>query len=170
MEFEGTVYKIMPVTKGTSARGDWQRQDVVFEMNEGSFARKICVTFFNKPEDVARLKEGSTYNVSVNIESREYNGRYHVLHGVISPMNHVGPDDLEIKPLLDRVAQGNIEEVIMATNPDTEGEATAMYLSRLLRPMGLRVTRLAYGIPVGSQLEYADEVTLVRALEGRREM
>ena len=77
MEFEGTVYKIMPVTKGTSARGEWQRQDVVFEMNEGSFARKICVTFFNKPDDVARLKEGSTYNVSVNIESREYNGRWY---------------------------------------------------------------------------------------------
>ena len=76
MEFEGTVYKILPVTKGTSARGEWQRQDVVFEMNEGSFTRKICVTFFNKPEDVARLKEGSTYNVSVNIESREYNGRW----------------------------------------------------------------------------------------------
>lgn len=77
MEFEGTVYKIMPVTKGTSARGDWQRQDVVFEMNEGSFARKICVTFFNKPEDVARLKEGAAYTVSVNIESREYNGRWY---------------------------------------------------------------------------------------------
>ena len=77
MEFEGTVYKILPVTKGTSARGEWQRQDVVFEMNEGSFTRKICVTFFNKPEDVARLKEGSTYNVSVNIESREYNGRWY---------------------------------------------------------------------------------------------
>ena len=161
MEFEGTVYKILPVTKGTSARGEWQRQDVVFEMNEGSFTRKICVTFFNKPEDVARLKEGSTYNVSVNIESREYNGRYHVLHGVISPMNHVGPDDLEIKPLLDRVAQGNIEEVIMATNPDTEGEATAMYLARLLRP---------YGIPVGGHLEFADDATLMRALEGRRDI
>ena len=77
MEFEGTVYKILPVTKGTSARGEWQRQDVVFEMNEGSFTRKICVTFFNKPEDVARLKEGSAYNVSVNIESREYNGRWY---------------------------------------------------------------------------------------------
>ena len=77
MEFEGTVYKIMPVTKGTSARGDWQRQDVVFEMNEGSFARKICVTFYNKPEDVARLKEGAAYTVSVNIESREYNGRWY---------------------------------------------------------------------------------------------
>ena len=77
MEFEGTVYKIMPVTKGTSARGEWQRQDVVFEMNEGSFTRKICVTFFNKPDDVARLKEGAAYNVSVNIESREYNGRWY---------------------------------------------------------------------------------------------
>ena len=77
MEFEGTVYKIMPVTKGTSARGEWQRQDVVFEMNEGSFTREICVTFFNKPDDVARLREGATYTVSVNIESREYNGRWY---------------------------------------------------------------------------------------------
>ena len=102
--------------------------------------------------------------------SREYRGRYHVLHGVLSPMNHVGPDDLEIKPLLDRVAQGNIEEVIMATNPDTEGEATAMYLARLLRPFGVRVTRLAYGIPVGGHLEFADDATLMRALEGRRDI
>lgn len=77
MEFEGTVYKIMPVTKGTSARGDWQRQDVVFEMQDGPYTRKICVTFFNRPDDVARLKEGATYNVSVNIESREYNGRWY---------------------------------------------------------------------------------------------
>ncbi len=77
MEFEGTVYKIMPVTKGTSARGDWQRQDVVFEMQDGAYARKICVTFFNRPDDVARLKEGAAYNVSVNIESREYNGRWY---------------------------------------------------------------------------------------------
>ena len=77
MEFEGTVYRIMPVTKGTSSRGEWQRQDVVFEMNDGSFTRKICVTFFNKPDDVARLREGATYQVSVNIESREYNGRWY---------------------------------------------------------------------------------------------
>lgn len=77
MEFEGTVYKILPLTKGTSARGEWQRQDVVFEMNEGTFARKICVTFFNKPDDVARLREGAAYNVSVNVESREYNGRWY---------------------------------------------------------------------------------------------
>ena len=117
----------------------------------------ICVVA--EPRDVIAMER-----------SREYTGVYHVLHGVISPLNHVGPDDLKIRELLARIAEGGVEEVIMATNPDTEGEATAMYLSRLLRPMGLRVTRLAYGIPVGSQLEYADEVTLVRALEGRREM
>ena len=102
--------------------------------------------------------------------SREYSGRYHVLHGVISPMNHVGPDDLEIKSLVERVAAGGIDEVIMATNPDTEGEATAMYLARLLRPFGVKVTRLAYGIPVGGHLEFADDATLMRALEGRREI
>ena len=102
--------------------------------------------------------------------SREYNGLYHVLHGVISPMNHVGPDDLHIKSLVERVAGGTIREVIMATNPDTEGEATAMYLSRLLKPFDAKVTRLAYGIPVGSHLEFADDATLMRALEGRREM
>ena len=102
--------------------------------------------------------------------AREFNGRYHVLHGVISPMNHIGPDDLQIKSLLDRVGQGEIKEVIMATNPDTEGEATAMYIALLLRPFGVKVTRLAYGIPVGGHLEFADDATLMRALEGRREI
>ncbi len=102
--------------------------------------------------------------------AREFNGRYHVLHGVISPMNHVGPDDLEIRSLLERVSEGDIQEVIMATNPDTEGEATAMYLARLLKPFGVRVTRLAYGIPVGGHLEFADDATLMRALEGRQEI
>lgn len=102
--------------------------------------------------------------------AREFHGVYHVLHGVISPLNHVTQDDIKIKELLDRVATGDVREVIMATNPDTEGEATAMYISRLLRPLGIKVTRLAYGVPVGSQLEYADEVTLSRALEGRQEM
>lgn len=102
--------------------------------------------------------------------AREFSGVYHVLHGVISPLNHIGPDDICIRELLARVGKGDVREVIMATNPDTEGEATAMYISRLLRPMELRVTRLAYGIPVGSQLEYADEVTLLRALEGRRDI
>ena len=102
--------------------------------------------------------------------SREYQGLYHVLHGVISPMNHVGPEDLRIGELMSRVAGGGVEEVIMATNPDTEGETTAMYLSRLIKPFGVKVTRLAYGIPVGSHLEFADEATLTRAMEGRREM
>ena len=102
--------------------------------------------------------------------AREFRGRYHVLHGVLSPINPVGPDDLQIKPLLDRVAREDITEVIMATNPDTEGEATALYLARLLKPFGVKVTRLAYGIPVGGHLEFADDATLMRALEGRREL
>ena len=117
----------------------------------------ICVVA--EPRDLIALER-----------AREYQGVYHVLHGVISPLNHVGPDDIRIRELLSRVAAGDVEEVIMATNPDTEGEATAMYLSRLLRPMEIKVTRLAYGVPVGSQLEYADKVTLLRALEGRQEI
>ena len=117
----------------------------------------ICVVA--EPRDVIAMER-----------SREYRGVYHVLHGVISPLNRVTPDDIKIKELMRRVAPGEVREVIMATNPDTEGEATAMYISRLLRPMEIRVTRLAYGVPVGSQLEYADEVTLSRALEGRQEM
>ena len=117
----------------------------------------ICVVA--DPRDVVAIER-----------SREYNGRYHVLHGVLSPMNHVGPDDLQIKSLVDRVAKGGIHEVIMATNPDTEGETTAMYLARLLKPFGVKVTRLAYGIPVGGHLEFADDATLMRALEGRREL
>lgn len=117
----------------------------------------ICVVA--DPKDVIAMER-----------SREFRGHYHVLHGVISPLNHVTQDDLKIRELLHRVASGDVREVIMATNPDTEGEATAMYISRLMRPMGVKVTRLAYGVPVGSQLEYADEVTLSRALEGRNVM
>lgn len=117
----------------------------------------ICVVA--EPKDVIAMER-----------AREFRGVYHVLHGVISPLNHIGPDDIRVRELLARVAQGDVREVIMATNPDTEGEATAMYLSRLLRPMEVCVTRLAYGMPVGSQLEYADEVTLLRALQGRREV
>ena len=117
----------------------------------------LCVVA--EPKDVIAMER-----------AREYDGVYHVLHGVISPLSHVGPDDLRIRELISRVSQGGVREVIMATNPDTEGEATAMYLSRLLRPMDVKVTRLAYGIPVGRQLEYADEVTLLRALEGRQEI
>lgn len=100
--------------------------------------------------------------------THEFEGTYHVLHGVISPMNGVGPEDITIKELLSRMADGTVQEVIMATNPTVEGEATAMYISRLLKPMGITVSRLAYGVPVGADLEYADEVTLTKALEGRR--
>ena len=117
----------------------------------------VCVVA--EPRDVASLER-----------SREYSGVYHVLHGVLSPVSRVGPDDLRIRELLTRVAEGEVEEVIMATNPDTEGEATAMYIARLLKPFEVKVTRLAYGIPVGSNLEFADEATLMRALEGRRDM
>ena len=101
---------------------------------------------------------------------REYKGLYHVLHGVISPMNGTTPDKLKIKELLARIDEGEIEEVIIATNPTVEGEATAMYLSRLLKNFDIKVTRLAYGVPMGSDLEYADEITLYRALEGRRDL
>lgn len=125
--------------------------------NNGRNHNVICVVA--DPKDVIAMER-----------SHEFDGVYHVLHGVISPLNRVSQDDIRIKELLHRVAEGNVTEVIMATNPDAEGEATAMYISRLLRPMEIKVTRLAYGVPVGSQLEYADEVTLSRALEGRQEM
>lgn len=101
---------------------------------------------------------------------REYRGVYHVLHGVISPVNGITPDQIKLKELLARLGDGEVREVIVATNPTVEGEATAMYISRLLKPFGVKVTRLAYGIPVGGDLEYADEVTLYRALEGRRDV
>jgi len=102
--------------------------------------------------------------------TREFRGRYHVLHGAISPLDGVGPDDLKITELLDRVRAGGVGEVIVATNPRVEGEATAFYLARVLKPLGVRVTRIAHGLPVGGDLEYADEVTLARALEGRRDL
>ncbi len=114
----------------------------------------ICVV--EDPKDVIAFER-----------TREYNGLYHVLHGAISPMDGVGPEQLKVKELVTRVGTSDVEEVIMATNPTVEGEATAMYLSRLLKPLGVKVSRLAYGIPVGGELEYADEVTLSRALEGR---
>ena len=120
---------------------------------------KATVCVVSEPRDVLSIERG-----------HEYNGTYHVLHGVLSPMSHVGPEDIRIKELLHRIADNDIEEVIMATNPDTEGEATAMYISRLLKPFNIRVTRLAYGIPVGSSLEFADDATLNRALDGRTEM
>lgn len=109
-------------------------------------------------------------NVVAIEKTRDFRGRYHVLMGTLSPLQGIGPDALRIKPLLARVAEGGIEEVIVATNPTVEGEATALYLSKLLKPLGVKVTRIGMGVPVGSDLEYADEVTMTRALEGRREM
>ncbi len=126
--------------------------------NEARDKSTICVV--ETPRDAAALEN-----------THEYNGVYHVLHGAISPLNDIGPDQLSIKELLARIGtDGIVKEVIMATNATVEGDATAMYLSRLLKPMGIKVTRLAYGIPVGGDLEYADENTLARALEGRNEL
>jgi recombination protein RecR len=109
-------------------------------------------------------------NVSVIEKTREFRGMYHVLMGALSPLQGVGPDDLKIKGLLERLASGSVDEVILATNPTVDGEATALYLARLLKPLGVRVTRIAMGIPVGSDLEYADEVTMTRAMENRRDL
>ncbi|MBE7022210.1 MAG: recombination protein RecR [Ruminococcaceae bacterium] len=117
----------------------------------------ICVV--EKPKDVIKIEK-----------IREFRGVYHVLHGVISPMDGIGPDDIRIKELLDRITKGGVREVIMATNPNLEGEATAMYIAKLLKTFEVKTTRLAHGIPVGGDLEYADEVTLTRALEGRHEI
>ena len=118
---------------------------------------QLCVV--RDPRDVAAMER-----------MRDYNGQYHVLHGVISPMQGIGPDDIRIRELLSRLTDGTITEVILATNPDVEGEATAAYIARLIKPMGIRVTRIAHGIPVGADLEYTDEVTLSKAFSGRSEM
>ncbi len=117
----------------------------------------ICVV--EGPKDVIAIER-----------TQEYHGLYHVLHGLLSPMNGIGPDQLTVRELMGRLSDSGVQEVIMATNPTVEGEATATYLARLIKPMGVRVTRLAYGIPVGGNLEYADEVTLYRAIEGRRDI
>ena len=117
----------------------------------------ICVV--ESPKDVEAMEK-----------THEFFGVYHVLHGAISPIDGIGPDDIKIKELLTRVAEGNTEEVIMATNPSVEGEATALYLAKLLKPFGVKITRIAHGIPVGGDLEYTDEITLARAMDGRREI
>ena len=117
----------------------------------------ICVT--ESPKDVISIEK-----------TNEYHGLYHVLHGAISPMDNIGPNDIKIPELLERLKDDTVKEVIMATNPTIEGEATAMYIAKLIKPFGIKVTRIAHGIPVGGDLEYADEITLTRAMEGRREM
>jgi len=120
-------------------------------------AEMICVV--EEPKDILSIER-----------TREFRGQYHVLHGVLSPINGVGPDDLKLKNLLSRLREDEVVEVILATNPNVEGEATAIYLAKLLKPVGIRVSRIALGVPVGSELEYADEVTMSKALEGRREL
>ena len=132
--------------------------------------KELCPVCASEKRDKSVICVVETPRDAMAMEAtNEYRGAYHVLHGAISPLNDVGPDDLKIKELIARLS-GEITEVIMATNPTVEGDATAMYLSRLLKPMGIKVTRLAYGIPVGGDLEYADQVTLARALEGRNEL
>ena len=126
-------------------------------MDDTRDQRLICVV--EEPTNVLAIER-----------SRDFNGRYHVLMGALSPLQGVGPDDLKIKGLLTRVDAGGVEEIILATNPNVEGEATAIYLARLLKPLGVRVTRIAMGVPVGSDLEYADDITMHKAIEGRREV
>lgn len=140
----------------------------------------ICQAFTDKEicsicDDITRDKSiicvvAEPKDVMAFERTKGFNGLYHVLHGVISPLDSIGPDQLRIKELMSRLASGEVKEIIMATNPTVEGEATASYISRLVKPMGVKVTRLAYGIPVGSDLEYADEFTLTRAIEGRNEI
>lgn len=130
----------------------------------------LCPVCRSESRDPVRDLRGGRRAMCLLLErTNEYNGLYHVLHGTISPLSGVGPDQLRIKEFLARLTDGSVKEVIMATNPTVEGEATAMYISRLVKPLGIRVTRLAYGIPVGGDLEYADEITLTRAMEGRQE-
>ncbi len=127
----------------------------VCEICKNRSSKTICVV--KDPKDVVAIEK-----------LNEFNGVYHVLHGTLSPLDGIGPNDINIKGLLNRINSGNVEEVIMATNPDVEGEATAMYISGLLKPLGIKVTRLAHGIPIGTDLEYADEVSLARALVDRK--
>ena len=145
------------VTYCSTCNNITDRDPCVFCTNPSRDQRVICVV--EEPQ-----------NVSVVEKTREFRGVYHVLMGALSPLHGVGPDDLKIKSLLARVGHGGVEEIILATNPTVEGEATALYLARLIKPLGVRVTRIAMGIPVGSDLEYADEVTMTRAMEGRREV
>jgi len=138
--------------------GNYTQEELCSVCQDDSRANgQICVV--RDPRDVAAMER-----------MHDYHGRYHVLLGTLSPMNGVGPDDIRIRELLQRLSSEQVEEVILATNPDIEGEATAAYIARLVKPMGIRVTRIAHGVPVGSDLEYADEITLSKAMEGRREI
>jgi recombination protein RecR len=136
--------------------GNFSENDIC-DVCKNRSSETICVV--KEPKDVIAIEK-----------LNEYNGVYHVLHGTISPLDGIGPNDIDIKGLLSRISSGDVKEVIMATNPDVEGEATAMYITKLLKPLGILVTRLAHGIPIGTDLEYADEVTLTKALSDRKEM
>ena len=128
----------------------------------------ICADARRDPSAICVVEEA--FNIQTIEQTRDFRGVYHVLLGALSPLQGIGPDDLKIKGLLTRIDQGGVEEIILATNPTVEGEATAIYLARLLKPLGVRVTRIAMGVPVGSDLEYADEITMHKAMEGRREV
>lgn len=129
---------------------------------------EYCSDSARSPEVICIVE--SPYNVISIEKTREFHGQYHVLHGALSPLQGIGPDQLRIKSLLDRLKDGKVKELIVATNPNVEGEATAIYLSKLIKPLGIKVTRIAMGVPVGSELEFADEVTVLKSIEGRREI
>ena len=150
-----------------SARSSIKRCEICCNLTDG----EVCSVCSSPSRDKSTICVVEDPRDVIAIErTHEYNGLYHVLHGVISPMNDINPEDICIKELLLRLGDDTVKEIIMATNPTVEGEATSMYISRLIKPLGINVSRLAYGVPVGADLEYADEFTLIRALEGRNEL
>ncbi len=151
----------------TDARDNTRRCPVCFNLTDREPCT-VCADPRRNPEMLCVVEQPR--DVLAMEKSRGFRGLYHVLHGAISPMNGIGPDELTVRELLQRIAGGGVKEVILATNPNVEGDATALYLSKLIQPLGVRVTRLAHGLPVGASLEYADEITLSKALEGRREL
>ena len=155
-EFAESILKVKSEVKYCSVCGNFSTSDVC-DICKTRDSSVICVV--KEPKDILAIEK-----------AHEFKGVYHVLHGTISPMEGITPNDIKIKELLGRIAQGGVKEVIMATNPDVEGEATAIYISTLIKPLGITVTRLAHGIPIGSELEYADEITLSRAIVDRKEI
>ena len=152
--FASAIINAKSKVKYCSVCGNFSEDDIC-DICKNRSTESICVV--KEPKDVIAIEK-----------LNEFNGVYHVLHGTISPLDGVGPNDINIKELLSRIAKGGVKEVIMATNPDVEGEATAMYITNLIKPLGIKVTRLAHGIPIGTELEYADEVSLARAFVERK--
>ena len=155
-EFAAAILNVKKKVKYCKICGNFT-EDEVCDICKERDRRAICVV--KEPKDVIALEK-----------LHEFKGVYHVLHGVINPMEGIGPNDIRIRELLSRLAEGNVEEVIVATNPDVEGDATAMYIAKLIKPLGVKVTRLAHGIPIGSEIEYTDDVTLARAFIERKEV